>query len=134
MKKGHPSKDQDFFAVNLEQAVMEANQAIFQANNRVVKIKNQRRKKEEIERRLLNLEARKEEINKTFITEPNERLVKVGEELKNKHFDEIQNKLKILNKEKASFLDLIHLKKGIKSWSSVHADANDLIQNTTKRS
>lgn len=134
MKKGHPSKDQDFFAVNLEQAVMEANQAISQANNRVVKIKNQRRKKEEIERRLLNLEARKEEINKTFITEPNERLVKVGEELKNKHFDEIQNKLKILNKEKASFLDLIHLKKGIKSWSSVHADANDLIQNTTKRS
>jgi hypothetical protein len=41
--------------VNLEQTVMEANQAISQANKRVIKIKEVRMKKEDLDRRILNL-------------------------------------------------------------------------------
>ena len=93
--------------MNLEQTVMEANQAISQANKRVIKIKEVRRKKEDLDRRIFNLLAKKEEINKTFITEPNEILGMVGNAQKNRLIDGIKNKTKMLNREKEAYNKII---------------------------
>lgn len=63
-----PREETDIFEVDLEQAVLEAQKALSLAQVRVSKLKEKLRLKAELEKRLKELEASRQELNRTFIT------------------------------------------------------------------